>query len=245
MRFAISLAYNGTRFKGWQKQPNAFTVQAHLEEALSKLSRQDISVTGCGRTDAGVHAEQYFAHFDAERPVANWVYKLNRLLNDDVLIRDIRTVPPDWHARYSALSRSYIYRIKRDKDPFRKEWFTIYPQMNDLDFDRMQQVARMLPDYEDFYTFAKAGSDARTTICKLEHAVWEFLPEKGEMYFRITADRFLWGMVRLIVGMSLRVGRGLISPDEVREAMEQKRRLKKPWRAPARGLSLVRCSYPD
>ncbi len=243
MRYFLHLSYNGTRYSGWQIQPNAPSVQEAIEGALSILFNQSIHVIGCGRTDAGVHAEDYYAHFDVNKTLDYLAYKLNRMLADDIHIKSAQIVADELHARFDATSRSYVYRIKGDKDPFRNEWVTVLAKFDDLDTHKMQQAAQLLLDYEDFYPFCKTGGDNKTTICQLTRAEWVFLPEKREMVFHITADRFLRGMVRLIVGMCLNVGLGKISIDQVQQALENKTRVDKSLSAPANGLALSRVCY--
>ncbi len=242
MRYFLHLSYNGTRYSGWQIQPNAPSVQEAIEGALSILFNQSIHVIGCGRTDAGVHAEDYYAHFDVDKTLEHLAYKLNRMLSQDIYIKSAEMVD-ELHARFDATSRSYVYRIKGDKDPFRNEWVTVLAKFDDLDTHKMQQAAQLLLDYEDFHPFCKTGGDNKTTICHLTRAEWEFLAEKREMIFYITADRFLRGMVRLIVGMCLNVGLGKISIDQVRQALENKTRVDKSLSAPSNGLALSRVCY--
>ncbi len=243
MRFLLHLAYNGTRFSGWQKQPNALGVQEAIESALSKLYNQPIQIVGCGRTDAGVHATRYFAHFDAGQAIAHLAYKLNRILSKDIFIRSVQEVADDFHARFDAQSRSYVYRIKGEKDPFRNEWITILPKFDDLDIDKMQAAARLLLNYQDFFTFCKTGADNQTTICHLTRSEWIFLPENRSLEYHISANRFLRGMVRLIVGMCLNVGLGKIAIKDVENALEHQTRLSKSLSAPANGLALSDVVY--
>lgn len=243
MRYFLHLSYNGTRFSGWQIQPNAPSVQEAIEGALSILFNQSIHVIGCGRTDAGVHAEDYYAHFDVNKSLDYLAYKLNRMLSQDIHIKSAKIVDDELHARFDAQSRSYIYRIKGDKDPFKYEWMTVLAKFDQLDKAKMQAAARLLLGYEDFFPFCKTGGDNKTTICHLTRAEWVFLPEKRAMEFHITADRFLRGMVRLIVGMCLNVGLGKITIEQVQSALENKTRLEKSLSVPANGLALSRVVY--
>ena len=185
MRYLLHLSYNGTRFSGWQKQPNATTIQETIETALSKLHNQSIDIIGCGRTDAGVHSEDYYAHFDTEKSIEHLAYKLNRILSKDIHILSVKMVADDFHTRFDAKSRSYIYRIKGDKDPFRNEWVTILTKFDDLDTAKMQEVAQLLLNYTDFFPFCKTGGDNQTTLCHLTRSEWIFLSEKREMEFHI------------------------------------------------------------
>lgn len=244
-RFLVELSYNGTRYSGWQIQPTAITIQEVLQKALAKLYNEPISVVGCGRTDAGVHAEQFFAHFDANYEVEYLAYKLNRMLGRDIAILDLRETTERFHARFSAKKRKYIYRIKGNKDPFRNEWTTFVLKYDDLDFDKMQEAAALLLNYTDFLSFCKTGGNNKTTLCTLTESKWYVSRETKEMEFHIASNRFLRGMVRLIVGMCLNVGLGKITLQQVQEAIEAKTRIEKSLSAPANGLSLVFIEYPE
>jgi len=243
MRYFLHLSYNGTRFSGWQIQPNAPSVQEAIEGALSILFNQYIHVIGCGRTDAGVHARDYYAHFDVDKPLDHLAYKMNRILSQDINIKSADIVDDELHARFDAQSRSYVYRITGEKDPFRYEWVTVLAKFDKLDREKMQQAAQLLLNYDDFFPFCKTGGDNKTTICHLTRSEWVFLPEKREMAFHISADRFLRGMVRLIVGMCLNVGLGKITIDQVQLALDNKTRVDKSLSAPANGLALNKITY--
>lgn len=243
MRFRLHLAYNGTRFSGWQKQPNAITVQETIEQAISKLFNESIEIVGCGRTDAGVHATQYFAHFDTEKEMDSIAYKLNRMLPKDIVIHEATLVQEQFHARFDAKNRSYIYRLIGEKDPFRNEWVTVISKFQQLDIPKMQEAAKLLLSYQDFFPFCKTGGDNFTTICHLTQSEWEVTPN-GELLYHISANRFLRGMVRLIVGMCINVGLGKVHLDEVRNALETKTRLTKSLSARANGLALCKVEYP-
>ncbi len=224
-RYFITLSYDGTRYHGWQIQPNGISVQARLQEALSTLLRQPVSVTGAGRTDAGVHARMMVAHFDIDAPLPldtrQLAYKLNRLLPYDIAVSKVEPVGNDMHARFSAKSRMYRYYIHTVKDPFRRAYSCEihYP----LDFGRMNEAARVLTTYEDFGAFCKSGADVKTTLCEVTDAEWvQTSPESW--YFEIRANRFLRNMVRAVVGTLVEVGRGRLSLDEFRKVIEGKRR---------------------
>ena len=243
MRYLLHLSYNGTRFSGWQIQPNAPSIQESIESALSILFNQYIHVIGCGRTDSGVHAEEYYAHFDVDKSLDYLAYKLNRILSQDIYIKSVDVVDDELHARFDATNRSYVYRLKGDKDPFRNEWITVLAKFDVLDTEKMQAAAQLLLSYEDFFPFCKTGGDNKTTICHLTRVEWIFLPEKREMIFHISADRFLRGMVRLIVGMCLNVGLGKVTLEEVKYALDTKTRLNMSLSAPANGLALSGVEY--
>ena len=222
-RYFIWLSYDGTNYHGWQVQPNGISVQGELQRVLSTLLRQDISITGAGRTDAGVHARVMAAHFDFEGDIdcKQLAYKMNRMLGVDIVIDRIEEVASDLHARFSATERTYHYYIHTRKDPFQRHFSCEihYP----LDFEKMNEAGRILTTYEDFGAFCKAHSDVKTTLCRVTRAEWI---QTGETtwYFVITANRFLRNMVRAVVGTLVDVGRGRLTLDEFRGVIEGKRR---------------------
>ena len=194
MRFFITLSYDGTRFHGWQIQPNGISVQGELQRGLSLLLRQEIIVTGAGRTDAGVHASMMVAHFDyvGELDCRQLAYKLNKLLPQDIAVQKVEQVSDDLHARFSATSRTYYYHIHTEKSPFERHYSCElhYP----LDFDKMNEAARILMEYEDFGAFCKSHADVKTTLCHVTKAEWH-QTSSFTWYFEITANRFLRKMV--------------------------------------------------
>ena len=224
MRYFITLSYDGTRYHGWQVQPNGPSVQEKLKWALSTILRQDIQVTGAGRTDAGVHARMMVAHFDVETmdyELQDLTYKLNRLLPQDIAIQKMESVSDEMHARFSAISRTYHYYIHTVKDPFLRAYSCElhYP----LDFQLMNEAAAILMTYEDFGAFCKAHADVKTTLCHITAAQWH-QTSPSSWYFEITANRFLRNMVRAVVGTLIDVGRGRLSLDDFRKVVEGKRR---------------------
>jgi len=243
-RYVLELAYKGTNYHGWQRQPNATSVEETVDTALSLLLAEKIKIVGCGRTDTGVHASYYVAHFDfaGEFPKA-FPRRFNRFLAQDVAILGLYKVAPDFHARFFATGRSYVYRIALFKDPFRTDTVSSLPQMKALDRDAMRQAAAILLEYDAFAPFCKTKSDVFTMNCDLTEARWDFGDREWE--FHISANRFLRGMVRLIVGMCLRVGEGKLTLAQLRAALEEQARLPKPWSAPAAGLFLSDVRYPD
>lgn len=243
-RYVMELAYNGTNYAGWQRQPNATSVEETVDTALSTILGEPVKIVGCGRTDAGVHASYYVVHFDfsGEIPPA-FQRRYNRFIADDISLLGFYRVPPGFHARFHASGRRYTYQLTFDKAPFRKDTIASLPQYkNRLDRVKMEAAANILLKYEDFAPFCKTNSDAYTMKCQLTEARWDFGPT--EWTFHIAANRFLRGMVRLIVGMCLKVGEGKLSLEEVRLAMDHQERLPKPWSAPASGLFLSGVDYP-
>ena len=223
-RYFVTFSYDGTRYHGWQIQPNGVSVQEKLQEALSTLLREPIVVTGAGRTDAGVHARMMVAHFDWEGAVIDGqqlAYKLNRLLPYDIAVSKVEPVSEEMHARFSAKSRMYRYYIHTVKDPFQRAYSCEihYP----LDFAKMNEAAQILTTYEDFGAFCKSGADVKTTFCDVTKAEW-VQTSPTSWYFEIRANRFLRNMVRAVVGTLIEVGRGRLSIDDFKKVIEGKQR---------------------
>ena len=241
-RYLLRLAYRGTAYAGWQRQPNALSVEEVIDTALSTVLGTPLKVVGCGRTDAGVHASDYALHFDfaGELP-PRLLGRLNRYLPDDIALRELYTVPLDVHARFSARSRAYRYDLSLQKDPFRIGTVSWLPNLTALDREAMAAAARLLPDYGEFAPFCKTNHDAYTMRCALSESRWVF--GEVEWHYHIRADRFLRGMVRLIVGMCLRVGEGRLSLEEVRRTLIAQQRLPRPYSAPAAGLYLTAVDF--
>lgn len=249
-RYFMELAYCGTNYHGWQIQHNGHSIQAEIEQALSKRLRKPISILGSGRTDAGVHAEQQFAHFDLPEPLTDpeqITYSLNAMLPSDIAIRRIFPVEADAHARFSANSRYYQYRIARQKDAFRpmQAYFFRYP----LDRDRMNEAAALLLDHTDFQSFSRAKAAVKHFHCTIDRAEWlpsVARPETGtDLTFHIRANRFLWGMVRAIVGTLLEIGQGRMSVAEFEQIILARDRKVAGRAAPASGLFLCEVGYPE
>jgi len=243
MRYSIKLSYRGADFCGWQIQPDAPSVQETLEKAISTLLRTPVSVVGAGRTDAGVNASGYIAHFDtaAELDTVQFCYKLNAILPHSIAVHEARRVPDDFHARFSASKREYTYFLHRVKDPF-AESFSYQYCYPDVDFDAMNEAASLLPGTRDFSCFEKTGGDNKTSICTIYSAEW-FKKDENHWYFRITADRFLRNMVRAIVGTLLETGRGKRSPASVRDLLESGDRCSAGESVPGHALFLSKIEY--
>jgi tRNA pseudouridine38-40 synthase len=245
-RYFIELSYLGTHYHGWQIQPNAITVQQKMNEALQTLFKKELMITGCGRTDTGVHAKEFYAHVDLDFetvrfPQEQLAYKLNSILPDDIAIHQIFEVDKESHARFDATARTYEYHLTTKKDIFRKELSYFLPFRN-VDFDRMNEAAAIILEYSDFECFSKTGTDVNTFNCKISNAKWEKL-EEGYWVFTIRADRFLRNMVRAIVGTLLEVGRAQMGLDELRKVIESKDRSNAGWSVPGKGLFLTRIEY--
>ncbi|MBO4551036.1 MAG: tRNA pseudouridine(38-40) synthase TruA [Bacteroidaceae bacterium] len=257
MRFFITLSYDGTRYHGWQIQPNGDTIQQRLQEALSTILRQPVEVIGAGRTDTGVHARMMVAHFDIDPQMStvnskpstvnskpstinNLSYKLNKLLPPDIAVQEVRQVADDMHARFSATSRTYHYYIHTYKDPFIAAYSWQIPFK--LDFEKMNEAAKVLLEYKDFTSFSKVNTDTKTNLCDIKEAYWEEVSQ-GRWRFTITANRFLRNMVRAIVGTLVEVGRGRLTTEDVRRIIEAKDRCQAGDSVHGKALFLVSIKY--
>ena len=260
------MSYRGAGFCGWQIQPEGRTVQGELERALSTLLRTPVQVVGAGRTDTGVNASHYVAHFDMDSQIPKSFavngldgvldtvqlrYKLNAFLPEGIAIREITPASPDFHARFDARLREYTYFLNRTKSPFSSGWsyYYAYPV---LDFDAMNAAAQHLLGTHDFSCFEKSGGDNKTSICTIFQAGWHEMPAvpgpgmvntAGQFCFRIAGDRFLRNMVRAIVGTLLEVGRGKRTPDEFRDLIGSGTRCDAGESVPGHALFLSRIEY--
>ncbi|WP_194776398.1 tRNA pseudouridine(38-40) synthase TruA [Pararhodonellum marinum] len=242
-RYFLEFAYKGTNYHGWQLQHNAHSVQSEMEGALELLFGRPVSVMGSGRTDTGVHASQQFLHFDLDGDLEPKmaVKKLNGILPKDIAVYDLRAVRSDAHARFSALWRSYEYVISLRKNPFKQglSWYCYY----DLDMEKMNEAASVLLEHRDFQCFSKIHTDVKHFDCKIKEAYWE--QKESYLIFHITANRFLRGMVRAIVGTMVQVGTGKINKEDFRQIILSKDRKKAGANVPADGLFLSKVVYPD
>lgn len=240
-RYFIHLAYNGANYCGWQTQPGLPTVQLTFEEALSTLLREKIAVVGCGRTDTGVHASDFYAHFDSESEIdgEQLTFKLNSYLPADLAVFEIFKVKENAHARFDATARTYQYHVSDRRLPFRQGLYSrIYFSP---DIQAMNEAAKVLMEYEDFTSFAKLHTQVKTNICHLSMAHWDTVGE--ELVFTIRSNRFLRNMVRSVTGTLLDVGRGKLSIDALRRIIEQKDRCAAGVSMPPQGLFLTKVDY--
>ena len=243
-RYFIELSYRGTHFHGWQIQPNANSVQETIEKGLSMICRETINVTGTGRTDTGVHAMYYVAHFDSfhdDLDSSDFTHKLNSFFNQDIAVFAVRKVSPEAHARFDAISRTYHYYIHQRKDPFLQETSWYFPKR--LNVENMNNAAQLFLGQHDFTSFSKLHTDVKTNICTVHEAF--FIENEHRLIFKITANRFLRNMVRAIVGTLTDVGLGKISPEDVGVVIESYDRGKAGMSVPAHGLFLTDVVYPD
>ena len=244
-RYFIQLSYDGTNYHGWQTQPNAVAVQQVLDEALSTVLRQPIETVGCGRTDTGVHARDFFAHLDvlADGPSTmdhGLIRSLNSILPSDIAIKKIIPVDAEAHARFDAALRSYEYHIHFEKNPFNTNYSWLLRDQPDIEL--MNEAAKIIITYTDYSCFSKSNTQTKTNNCKISRAEW--VATDNGIVFHISADRFLRNMVRAIVGTLLMVGRKEIGPEDVRQIIESKNRSNAGTSVPACGLFLTEIKYP-
>lgn len=242
-RFFIEFSYAGTAYHGWQRQPNAESIQVYMEEALSTLLKQQIPITAAGRTDAGVHAKLMVAHFDAAISADAYnqlVFRLNQYLPKDIAIHKIYAVKADAHARFDALSRTYEYHLTTSKSPFSEG--RSYSLYQPLDFELMNKAAALLLEYKDFECFSKAHTDVKTFLCEITYAQWTL--SKTGAIFTISANRFLRNMVRAIVGTLIEIGLKKKNTDELHQIIQSKNRSLAGYSVPAEGLYLTQINYP-
>jgi tRNA pseudouridine38-40 synthase len=241
-RFFLEFSYAGTAYHGWQRQPNALSVQEVMEEALALLLKQQTPLTAAGRTDTGVHAKQMFAHFDTDTTdLEQLIFRLNQFLPNDIAVIRIREVKPRAHARFDALSRTYEYHLNNFKSPFVQGMS--YGLYQPLDVEQMNKAASILLEYEDFECFSKAHTDVKTFLCTISKAVWG-KSETG-LVFTISANRFLRNMVRAIVGTLIEIGLGKKNIQEMHTVIESKNRSLAGYSVPAEGLFLTHIEYPN
>ncbi len=241
MRYFIALSYNGKNYHGWQIQPDVISVQEKLNDAVSTVFQQKIAVVGAGRTDTGVHAKQFFAHFDIDKKLeGDNVHKLNSVLPKDIVVSKVFLVDDETHARFDAKSRSYEYTIWLGRNPFLLDFsWQIHSQQ--LDVPLMNEAAKILLEYTDFESFSKVKTDVHTFNCTITEAKWQ---QNGqELTFYISANRFLRNMVRAIVGTLVDVGLGKITVTDFRAIIESKNRSNAGLSVPAKGLFLTAVVY--
>ncbi|MEM1134887.1 MAG: tRNA pseudouridine(38-40) synthase TruA [Bacteroidota bacterium] len=243
MKYFIEISYKGTAYHGWQIQKNALSVQEVINNCLTKILRTDIVVYGSGRTDTGVHCLQQFAHFETieQLDIHYLLKRCNAFLPSDIAIKQILPVIPDAHARFSALSRKYIYKISPYKNPFLIDF--AYQLFHPLNLERMQEAADLLIKWEDYTAFSKTNSDVEHHLCRIAKAYWQ---EEHELIcFHIIANRFLRGMVRLLTGALLQVGMDKISVNQFKSLLILKQRNTQRFAVPPQGLYLSEVKYPE
>jgi len=242
-RYFTELSYKGTNYHGWQIQPNAASVQEALEKAFSLILRSPVKITGAGRTDTGVHAEFYIAHFEYKEVITDmrqFIFRLNRILPKDIAVYKIYPVSEDMHARFSAVSRTYRYQIARQKLPFASDFS--YYVYGSLDVAAMQKASDIMLKYRDFTSFSKMHTDTQNNLCEIYKAGFE--EKNGLLLYEIAANRFLRNMVRAITGTLIDIGQRKISPEQIGKIIEQKNRSAAGKSVPGKGLFLTDIQYP-
>ncbi|QNF33490.1 tRNA pseudouridine(38-40) synthase TruA [Adhaeribacter swui] len=242
MRYFLEVAYDGTNYHGWQIQPNAVTVQQVLNDCLSTVLRETIETVGSGRTDTGVHAEQQFVHLDVSRKlnIEEACYRFNRILPHDIAVKNMYEVLPDAHARYDAIARTYEYRISLVNNPFLHAYSHYLGRRPNI--EAMNEAAAALLNFEDFTTFSKVKGETKHYRCQIFRADWQL--QQDSLCFTIRANRFLRGMVRLVVGTLLDVGSGKLTVANFKDIVASQDRRLASAAAPAAGLFLTKVEYP-
>jgi len=243
MRYFVRCRYKGTQYHGWQRQPHTpKTIQQELEDALSLVTREQITIVGCGRTDAGVHAADYYFHFDtAYQDVKLLLYKANQIVSNDINCRAIMPVHSEAHARYDATERGYTYYMSKEKDAFRQQTAYTHLQKTDINIEKMQAAASVLLGTHSFEAFCKSNTDVTNKRCTVVRSQWT--ETETDYQYEVRANRFLRGMIRLVVGMCINVSRDKISLHDVETALAKQHRLPHDWSVPAQGLFLDRVEY--
>jgi len=243
MRYFVRCRYKGTHYHGWQRQPQTpKTIQQELEDALTLVSREPITIVGCGRTDAGVHAAEYYFHFDTSyQDTQLLLYKTNQIIGHDINCKSITPVRADAHARYDATERGYTYYMSKERDVFRQETAYTHMQRSDIDMQKMQAAAELLVGTHSFEAFCKAHTDVIKKECTVTESSWT--ETDTDYIYRVRANRFLRGMIRLVVGMCINVSRDKVTLQDVRTAIDNRHRLVHDWSVPAKGLYLDRVVY--
>jgi tRNA pseudouridine38-40 synthase len=244
-RYFLQLSYNGATFSGWQFQPGLPTVQGELERALSALLHEKITVLGCGRTDAGVHATKYYAHIDTAAPGLEndqqFLFRLNKTLHEGIAVQRVFKAADNSHARFSARMRTYEYFISRNKNPFQKDQRWLLHE--DLDIGKLNDAAAIISQQSEFISFSKSGNDSMTTLCTIHESAWRI--EDDVLIYRISANRFLRCMVRMLVGTMVEHAKGRISAEHFKNIFLAKKQPDVVYIAPANGLFLIDIEYAE
>jgi len=242
MRYFLEVSYKGTNYSGFQSQKNANTVQAEMQKALRILFKEEIELTGSSRTDAGVHAQQNYFHFDFENELSSHLlYNLNAILPNDIAVKSLVKVKDDAHCRFDAISREYKYFVYQKKNPFLTDNAFYFPYT--LDFDTMQKAASIVKEYSDYTSFSKKNTQVRSFICDINESKWVLNEEC--LIYNVQANRFLRGMVRALTATMLKLGRGKLDIDAFRRIIESKDSALANFAAPAHGLILTKVCFPD
>jgi tRNA pseudouridine38-40 synthase len=239
-RYFLELAYKGTAYSGFQIQENANTIQSEVEKAFKILHRRPVNLTGSSRTDAGVHALQNYFHFDEEEKIhSQFIYKMNAILPQDIVVRNIYEMPSGTHSRFDATSREYLYKIHRFKNPFLQGSSYFYPYK--LDMELIKEAAALVKEQTNFFAFSKTNTQVKNFTCAISCSQW--LEEGEELIYNIEGNRFLRGMVRLLTASILKVGRHKISLQNFKSLFEEPQKCG--FSVPAEGLFLKKVNYPE
>lgn len=239
-RYFLEVSYKGSNYSGFQKQENANTIQSEIEKAFSVLHRNDIGLTGSSRTDTGVHALQNYFHFDYDRPIHDqFLYKINAILPEDIVVLNIRIVNDNAHCRFDATSRVYKYCVYQAKNPFLNDSAYYFPYK--IDFDKLSEAARIIMHYNDFTSFSKRNTQVKHFLCTIEQSEWR--QEGILLVYQVKANRFLRGMVRGLTATMLKVGRGKISIEDLKQIIEGRDCSKANFAVPAKGLFLMKVEF--
>jgi tRNA pseudouridine38-40 synthase len=241
IRYFLEVSYKGSGYSGFQKQANANSIQAEVERAFAILQKSNIELTGSSRTDAGVHALQNFFHFDYTGFIhPQFIYKMNAILPDDIVLTSVKQVENNYHCRFNAISRTYKYFIYQKKNAFLRDRAYYFPYT--IDIEKLSEAASILTEYTDFTSFSKRNTQVKTFECGIEKSEWK--KEDDLLVYHVRANRFLRGMVRGLTGTMLQVGRGKISIEKFRDIIKSKDCSNADFSVPAKGLFLVKVDYP-
>lgn len=249
VRYRFIMSYDGTGYSGWQYQQNTpNTIQQILEKEIAKIVPMEGGIIGCGRTDAGVHAQNFSFHLNTESPIdiSTTLFKLSKMLPPDLAVHEIMEVDLYFHARFTAVKRSYVYHIRLKNDPFDNRFKWVYPYRTSFNLEKLNEAASLILEYEDFTTFSKAGSDSPSKICQVSQSYWVYDEATFTYSYYVSSNRFLRGMIRLIVGMCINYMESKLELDQIRSALESKGKLglKYSYSVPAKGLCLYEVIYP-
>lgn len=242
-RYFIEISYDGTSFHGWQRQSNSLGVQQVIEEAFSMIYRDEIEILGCGRTDAGVHASSFIFHVDLPTLDDNKLFRANSIVPKSINFISWHAVHDEAHARFDATKRGYIYYAHSHKSPFLRQFSSRIIELNSISLDQLNETASLLLNYGEFATFCKAHSDNKTMKCELSRCEWFYNEATRQYILYVESDRFLRGMIRLIVGACVQVAKGDLLLEHVKEALDKQVRLEKSLSAPPQGLFLNKVEY--
>ncbi len=242
-RFFFEISYDGSHFHGWQRQKDAISVQQKIEECLSMIYREDVAIVGCGRTDTGVHASSYFFHTELPHCNDNIVFRANSILPKSIAVHRFVEVNPQAHARFDAIKRAYVYYAHSHKTPFLLNYSSRIIELKDVALEDLNKTAQLIMKYKEFTPFCKAHADNKTMLCALSRCEWSYIEETKQYVLNVESDRFLRGMIRLIVGTCVLVAKGDLTLEQVQTSLDDQSRLPKSLSAPPQGLFLNKVAY--